>query len=122
MENSELLLSAEPKTAHDHSTTAALNKAASSALAAAAACRAWEAGGDGTLVTNTAAAAQLAAGIALEAVVADEPWDRSTEEPAARQARLAYAAWFALIAGTDENGTARDLDCAAGRVSGAAVV
>lgn len=94
-------------------TAKALNAAAASCLAAAAECRAWGAGGDAAVVTNTAAAALKSAKIALEAVVTDEPWDRSCEEPATRQARLAYAAWFALLAGTDKDGTASDLDCAA---------
>ncbi|GAC1573648.1 MAG: hypothetical protein NVS3B5_03390 [Sphingomicrobium sp.] len=30
-----------------------------------------------------------------------------------RRARLAYAAWFVLLAGIDEDGIYRDLDCAA---------
>lgn len=94
------------------STAKALNAAAASCLTAAAACRAWEAGGDEAVVTKTAAAALRAANIALEAVVTDEPWDRSCDEPATRQARLAYAAWFALLAGTDEHGGACDLNCA----------
>ena len=93
-------------------TAKALNAAAASCLTAAAVCRAWKAGGDAAVVTNTAAAALRAANIALEAVVTDEPWDRTLEEPATRQARLAYAAWFALLAGTDEHGAANDLDCA----------
>ena len=101
-------------------TSSSLNKAAAFCVTAATACRAREAGGDPQVVTDTAAAAHVAACIALEAVVADEPWDRSTEEPATRQARLAYAAWFALLAGTDEDGTACDLDCAAELFRGAA--
>ena len=101
-------------------TTAALELAAASSTAAAAACRAWLAGGDEAVLTQAATAARAAAKIALEAVVTDEPWDRSCEEPTTRQARLAYAAWFALLAGTDEDGVTNDLDCAAELFYGAA--
>ena len=34
-------------------------------------------------------------------------------DPNTRQARLAYAEWFVLLAGIDEEGLDRDLDCAA---------
>ena len=96
-----------------HGTTAALYLAADASMAGAAACRAWEAGGDKAVVTHTAAAARAAAAIAIESVVTDEPWDGSCSEPVTRQARLAYAAWFVLLVGTDEEGIDRDLDCAA---------
>ena len=120
MENNALAHIGLVRTDPPLSTAKALNAAAASCLAAAEACRAWEAGGDAAVVTNTAAAALRAANIALEAVVSDEPWDRSADEPATRQARLAYAAWFALLAGTDEGGTASDLDCAAALFGAAA--
>jgi hypothetical protein len=113
MGNSELVLSQVATPAPASCTIAALITASVSCLAAAAACRAWEAGGDASIVTATAVAALTAANIALEAVFTDEPWDRTLEEPSTRQARLAYAAWFALLVGTDEHGTAGDLDCAA---------
>ena len=103
-----------------HGTARALNLAAASCLEAAAACRMWQEGGDATPVADTAGAARLVANIALEAIVTDEPWDRSTEEPATRRARLGYAAWFALLAGTDEGGRASDLNCAAALFSAAA--
>jgi hypothetical protein len=122
MGNSELLVARAPAPAPApaRGTTAALDMAAASCVAAAATCRAWEAGGDAASVTDTAAVARAAANIALESVITDEPWDRSCEEPVTRQARLAYSAWFALLAGTDEDGTARDLDCAAELFYGAA--
>jgi hypothetical protein len=94
-------------------TTAALNLAAAASTAGATACRAWEAGGDAAVVTHTAAAAKAAASIAIESVVTDEPWDGSCSDPVTRRARLAYAAWFVLLAGIDEEGIDRDLDCAA---------
>ena len=120
MKNSGLTLALVPPPALARGTTEVLNMAAASCVAAATACRARETGGDGYLVTANAAAAREAANIALEAVFTDEPWDRTLEEPATRQARLAYAAWFALLAGTDEGGTACDLDCAAELFRGAA--
>ena len=120
MENSELLVQAVTRWVPACSTAAALNLTAASCVAVATACREWEAGGDGSVVTDTAAVAIAAANIALKAAVADEPWDRCTEEPATRQARLAYAAWFVLLAGIDEGGTACDLDCAATLFRGAA--
>lgn len=101
-------------------TTAALNLAAASSLTAAAACRAWENGGDEGLVADTAAAARAAASIAIEAVVTDEPWDSTCEDPVTRRARLAYAAWFVLLAGTDEDGECCDLGSAAELFFGAA--
>lgn len=64
-------------------------------------------------MTNTAAAARALAEIAIEAVVTDEPWDSSCSDPVTRRARLAYAAWFVLLAGIDEEGIAADLDCVA---------
>ena len=63
--------------------------------------------------SRTAAAAKAAASIAIESVVTDEPWDGSCSDPVTRRARLAYAAWFVLLAGIDEEGIDRDLDCAA---------
>ena len=101
-------------------TTKALNRASASCVEAARACRVWDGGGEVVAVSDTAAAARGPANIALEAVVTDEPWDRSADEPATRQARLAYAAWFALLARTDEGGTASDLDCAAALFGAAA--
>ena len=109
-----------PQASSPHSTAEALNRASASCVEAAAACRIWEGGGEPGAVSDTAAAARASANIALEAVVTDEPWDRSADEPATRQARLAYAAWFALLAGTDEGGTASDLDCAAALFGAAA--
>lgn len=103
-----------------HGTAKALNLASASCLEAAAACRAWEAGADAAPVTDTACVARAVANMALEAVITDEPWDRSCDEPAARRARLAYAAWFALLAGTDEDGAASDLYCAAALFGAAA--
>ena len=94
-------------------TAQALNIAAASCVAAAAACRTWKHAGGGLDVTFAAADAQAAANMALEAVITDEPWDRACDEPSTRRARLAYAGWFALLAGTNEHGVAADLDCAA---------
>lgn len=113
MENNALARKGLVRTGPPLGTAKALNLAAASCLESAKACRAWEAGVDAAAVTNTAGAARAVANIALEAVVTDEPWDRTADEPATRQARLAYAAWFALLAGTDKHGTASDLDCAA---------
>jgi hypothetical protein len=84
------------------------------------ACRAWECGGEAGAVTETAGAARAVANIAIEAVVTDEPWDLTTDEPVTRRARLAYAAWCALLAGTDEDGTSSDLDYAAALFGAAA--
>lgn len=94
-------------------TTAALKLAASASIAGAAACRAWEDGGDAAVVTHTAVAARLSAEMAIESVATDETWDGSCSDPVTRRARLAYAAWFVLLAGIDEQGINRDLDCAA---------
>lgn len=112
MENKEVPRTQLVEAGSTHGTTSALKSAAVSCVAAAAACRAWEAGGDETAVTDSAAAVRKAANIALEAVVSDQPWDRSCDEPANSRTRLAYAAWFALLAGTDEHGAPSDLDCA----------
>ena len=57
--------------------------------------------------------AKAAASIAIESVVTDEPWDGSCSDPETRRARVPYAAWFVLLAGIDEEGIDRDLDCAA---------
>ena len=113
MKNNGLVRNKLIEASSAYGTAKALELAAASCLEAATACRAWECGGEAGAVTETAAAARRVANIALEAVVTDEPWDRTTDEPATRQARLAYAAWFALLAGTDEDGTSSDLDCAA---------
>ena len=39
--------------------------------------------------------------------------DGLTPRHVTRRARLAYAVWFVLLAGIDEEGIDRDLDCAA---------
>lgn len=113
MKNSTLERALATDTPLPRGTTSALNLAAAASMAGAAACRAWEAGGDDAVVTRTAAAAKASASIAIESVVTDEPWDGSCSDPVTRRARLAYAAWFVLLAGIDEEGIDRDLDCAA---------
>ena len=120
MDNNNLDKSAQLGKKSACGTAMALELAAASCLEASTACRSWEGGGEPGAVTETAAAARAVANIALEAVFTDEPWDRTTDEPKTRQARLAYAAWFALLAGTDEHGTASDRDCAAALFGAAA--
>lgn len=91
------------------STARALLATSTSAHAAAAACKAWEDGGDESAVIETAARALQCGKIALEAVVADEPWDGEARDPETRRACLAYAGWLLLLAGTDEHGASGDL-------------
>jgi hypothetical protein len=95
------------------STGSTLVRAADQTRIAAAACRAWEGGGDAGPVSDTAATAREAAAIALEAVVADEPAGDPLDDPQTRRSRLAYAGWLALLAGTDEDGESSDLLLAA---------
>ena len=120
MKNSALFHVLHQKSSPACSTARALEAASASCAEAATACRAWECGGEAGAVTETAGVARAVANIAIEAVVTDEPWDLTTDEPVSRRARLAYAAWFALLAGTDEHGTSSDLDCAATLFNGAA--
>jgi hypothetical protein len=94
------------------STGEGLRLAAIAAHAAATACGTWEEGGDEAAVSDTAAGALERAQIALEAVVADEPWDNEAGDPETRRARLAQAGWLALLAGTDEHGQSGDLQIA----------
>ena len=120
MENNVLVETRQQQLSSDYSTARALEGAAASCAEAATACRAWECGGEAGAVTETAGAARAVANIAIEAVVADEPWDLTTDEPVTRRARLAYAAWCALLAGTDEDGTSSDLAYAAALFGAAA--
>ena len=120
MENSTLINILHQKSRPACNTTQTLELASALCAEAATACRSWECGGEAGAVTETAGAARAVGSIAIEAVVTDEPWDLNTDEPVSRRARLAYAAWFALLAGTDEHGTSPDLDCAATLFNGAA--
>jgi hypothetical protein len=101
-----------PKNLGD-STGNSLRAAAAVALGAAIACRAWEDGGDPRPVAETAGHASQAAKVALEAVIADEAWDTEVDDPGTRRARLAYAGWLLVLAGTDEHGQSSDLEAAA---------
>jgi hypothetical protein len=95
------------------STGFALLAASKGTLLAARACEDWENGGDAGPVVETAASALRLAQTALEAAIADEPWNGDLEEPATRRGRLAYAGWLLLMAGADEHGQRSDLDTAA---------
>ena len=81
MKNSTLERALATDTPLPRGTTSALNLAAAASMAGAAACRAWEAGGDDAVVTRTAATAKASASIAIESVVTDEPWDGSDVTP-----------------------------------------
>jgi len=95
------------------STARALQSAAALSCSACAACRTWEEGGDPDPVTHASAIALTARQTALEAVIADEPWDQDLAEPEGRRARLAYAGWLTLLAATDEHGESVDFEDAA---------
>lgn len=90
-------------------TARALCAAADATRVAAAACKAWEDAGDETAVAETAANAVQCGKIALEGVIVDEAWDGEPGDPETRRARLAYAGWLLLLAGTDEHGESGDL-------------
>jgi hypothetical protein len=110
-----------PCTADSTDTTArSLRSAAATIRRAAVACHCWEVGGDADDVADTAALARRKAQIALEAVVSDEPWNSEADEPETRRARLAYASWLMLLAGTDEHGQSSDLEDAARLLDAAA--
>lgn len=94
------------------STGRALTEAATAAERAAWACREWERGGEPEPVALTAALAHRAATIAMEAVIADEPWTESLDDPQTRRSRVATAAWMLVLAGTDEGGESVDLTLA----------
>ena len=103
------MISREPLPTRPSTTGAALTVAASKIDAAARSCRKWERGGSDLDVAETAAVARAVAKIAIEAVVADEDWASASVDPETRRARLAYAAWLLLLAGTDEHGESVDL-------------
>ncbi len=90
-------------------TAQALRAAADAARIAAAACKVWEDEGNEAAVAETAASAVQCGKIALEGVIVDEPWDGEPGDPETRRARLAYAGWLLLLAGTDEHGESGDL-------------
>ena len=91
----------------------ALSAAWQSAAIAAIAIDDWERGGSAGVVTRTAAVAKHKGEIAIEALVADEPWTETLDDPETRRGRLGYAAWLMLLAGTDEHGRSSDLRHAA---------
>lgn len=74
--------------------------------AAAIACRRWEGGGDPETASDAAANALEVCESARTAVL-DE--DGAGGEVLSRRARLAEAAWYLLLAGTDEHGDSVDL-------------
>lgn len=94
------------------STGRALIDAATAADKAAAACSEWERGGQPDPVAITASLAHQAATIAIEAVISDEPWTESLDDPQTRRSRLATAGWMLVLAGTDEDGGSVDLTLA----------
>ena len=81
MENKTLERKAATGIIPTRGANAALDLAAAALMAGAAACRAWEAGGDAAVLTHTAGAAKAAASIAIGSVITDESWDVSCDEP-----------------------------------------
>jgi len=94
------------------STGRALLEAAAAAQVAATACSEWERGGEPDPVTATAAGLYQSATVAIEAVTADEQFTDPLADPQTRRSRLASAAWFLVLAGTDECGSSVDLTLA----------
>lgn len=89
--------------------TALLQRAACAVGAAAAACRTWEDGGESDPVSDTAWEADGATIEALEAIAGIDPALTLGTYPGTRLGRLVMAARLLVLAGTDEEGTSREL-------------
>jgi hypothetical protein len=92
---------------------ALLQRAACAVSAAAAACRAWEEGGDSNPVSDTAWEADEATSEAIEAVAGIDSTLTLECYPETRLGRLVLAARLLVLAGTDEDGRSDELEMAA---------
>ena len=88
-------------------------RAAFAVTAAASACHVWEDGGDSSPVADTAWEADGATAEALDAVAGMDPALTGDTYPVTRVGRLVMAARLLVLAGTDEEGTSRELEIAA---------